>query len=305
MTTSVLGTGISAHNRKNDLSDFAAELEMVEALGVETIEIPLYDMDVVVGGRIRSAQLAALKCACEDRKVVYTVHGPLAINFLDEPYRLPRHFDVLRASLDVTAEIGAVHYVIHSGLIPVQQADGIEAAYARQREWLSKAGDLCRERGIVLCVENLFAGYQGRVHTASCARLAQELELIGHDHVMATLDFGHAYLREGFAGGDLLAEAAALAPYARHLHLHDNFGRQDDIWMFTDGERVAYGHGDLHMPVGWGDIPWASLMERCSFPPGVVFNIELKPRYWHAAQECVGATKALAAKAKVAMQKAA
>jgi hypothetical protein len=33
-------------------------------------------------------------------------------------------------------------------------------------------------------------------------------------------------------------------------------------------------------------------------PEGVLFNIELKERYWYAAQECVDATKALAARAR-------
>ncbi len=36
----VLGTGISAPYPKGDLSDFAAILDRVEALGVETIELP-------------------------------------------------------------------------------------------------------------------------------------------------------------------------------------------------------------------------------------------------------------------------
>src|SRR5205823_4054506 len=148
---------------------------------------------------------------CAGRKAVFTVHGPLAINFLSEPFRLPRHFDVLCASLEVAAEIGAVNYVAHSGLIPIQQVDGLEDAYARQREWLARGGDVARQHGLMLCVENLFAGYEGRAHTASCSRLAREIAAIGHDHVWATLDFGHAYLRERFAGGDLLTEAAALA----------------------------------------------------------------------------------------------
>lgn len=116
--------------------------------------------------------------------------------------------------------------------------------------------------------------------------------------MVATLDFSHSYLKLDFDGrrDAFLAEVKALAPFARHLHIHDSFGRQDDIWMFTDGERAAYGHGDLHLPVGWGDIPWDAIMEECRFPEGVLFNIELKHRYWYAAQETVDATKALAAK---------
>ena len=296
----VAGTGITAHKRQNDLSDFADELDMIEALGVEFIELSTFDMDVVVGGRIRRPQLAALKRACAGRSIGYSIHGPLAINFMDEPYRLQRHMDVLAASLDVAAELNAGHYVIHSGLAPVQQGDGIEAAYGRQREALARAGDLARGHDIVLCVETLFAGFDGKGHASSPRRLAVELAAIDHPNVMATIDFSHSWLMLGWDGrrSDFLDEIKALAPFARHLHVHDSFGRQDDIWMDTEGERLDYGHGDLHLPVGWGDIPWEMLMAECVFPRGVLFNIELNQRYWYAAQETVDATKALAERAR-------
>lgn len=297
----VKGTGISAYKRRNDLSDFADELDAIESLGVEAVELSTYDMDIVVGGRIRRPQLEALKRACAGRGVEYSVHGPLAINFMDEVFRLPRHMEVLQASLEVAAEVGAVNYVVHSGLVSTQQAGGIEDAYARQRDWLARAGDIARQLGLYLCVETLYGGFKGTVHAASPSRLAKEIEAIAHPNVSATLDFSHSFLKLDFDGRReaFVEEVTALAPFARHLHVHDSFGRQDDIWMYCDGERTAYGHGDLHLPVGWGDIPWDVLMEECRFPEGVLFNIELEPRYWYAAQECVDATKALAAKAKV------
>jgi sugar phosphate isomerase/epimerase len=296
----VAGTGISAHKRANDLSDFGAELDMIAALGVEFVELPTYDMDLVVGCRIQRPQLTRLRAACAGREVGFSVHGPLAINFMDEAWRLPRHIEVLKASLEVAAEIGAEHYVIHSGLVPTQQASGIEAAYERQREWLSRGGDIAREHGLMLCVETLFAGFKGEGHSSSPSRLAAELTAIDHPSVLATLDFSHSYLKLDFDGrrDDFVEEVKTLAPFARHLHVHDSFGRQDDIWMFTEGERAAYGHGDLHLPVGWGDIPWDELMRECQFPEGVLFNIELKDRYWYVAQECIDATKALAAAAR-------
>jgi sugar phosphate isomerase/epimerase len=302
LTNGVAGTGISAHKRANDLSDFGAELDMVETLGVEAVELPTYDMDLVVGGRIRKPQLERLKAACAGRGVAYSVHGPLAINFMDEAWRLPRHMEVLEASLEIAAEVGAEHYVIHSGLAPLQQGAGIEAAYERQREWLSKSGDIARDYGLILCVETLFAGYKGEGHASSPRRLAAELAAINHPNVLATLDFSHAYIKLDFDGrrDDFVEEVKALAPFSRHLHIHDSFGRQDDIWMFTEGERLAYGHGDLHLPVGWGDIPWQQLMAECEFPEGVLFNIELNQRYWYEAQPCVDATKALAAAARTA-----
>jgi sugar phosphate isomerase/epimerase len=305
MIQHVLGTGISAKPGKSDLSEFTGNLDRAQAFGVDAIELPIFDLDLVVGGRIRRDQLAALKAICAGRGVTYTVHGPLAINFFDAAFRNQRHFEVLQASLEIAAELGAVHYVVHSGLIGVTQNDGIEEAYARQREWLARAGDVARQNNVMLCVENLFGGYEGKVHTATPARLARELAAVGHSHVMATLDFSHAYLNLSFTGGDLVNECAALAPLAKHLHVHDSFGRQDDIWMFTLGERIAYGHGDLHLPVGWGDIPWEALMEACVFPQGVLFNIELNERHWHVGQACVDATRALSRKARTSIAAAA
>ena len=41
-------------------------------------------------------------------------------------------------------------------------------------------------------------------------------------------------------------------------------------------------------------------MAECTFPEGVLFNIELKQRYWYAAQETVDATRAMAASARIA-----
>ena len=307
LANGALGTGISAHKRANDLSDFDEELDMIEALGVEAIELPTYDMDIVVGGRIRKPQLDALRRSCAGRDVIYSVHGPLAINFMDEAWRLPRHFEVLKASLEVAAEVGAEHYVIQSGLVAQQQGDGVEAACLRQREWLATAGDVARDNGLILCVETLFAGYEGKGISLSASRLARELAAINHPAVLATLDFSHALLKLDYDGrrDDFLAEIKAIAPWSKHLHVHDSFGRQDDIWMFTDGERVAYGHGDLHLPVGWGNIPWTTIVEECEFPEGVLFNIELKERYWYAAQETVDATKHLAETARTTPRAAA
>ncbi|HET7717467.1 MAG TPA: sugar phosphate isomerase/epimerase [Bauldia sp.] len=292
--TGVIGTGLSALDERRD---YDAHLDELAALGCETVELPLYAMDVVVGGRIRQAALRPIRAACAGRPFRYTVHGPLAINFFDEPFRLPRHFEVLKASMEASAELDAIHYVIHAGMMPMKQVPGIESAYGHQREWLAKAGDLAEALGMFVCVENLFRGHDGRIYTPTPSRLAAELAAIGHPRVVATLDFGHANLQRAYTGDDLIAEVSALAPHAKHLHIHDNFGLADDIWTFGVGEKLAFGHGDLHLPVGWGNLPWEAIIDACAFPDDVVFNIELEGRYWQAAAETVVTTKQLAAKA--------
>lgn len=294
----VRGYGISAPHPKSDLSDLPAILDRVEALGVETIELPTFDMDLIVGGRIQKGHLALLKQACAGRNVAYTVHGPLAINFFDDPARLPRHFEVMKASLEIAAEVGGVHYIVHSGIMPVKPAEVVEAAYGRQRDWLAKIGDVAKDLNLLVCVETMFGGHQGNMHASLPSRLAEELSAIGHANVWATLDFSHSFIRMGYFGGDFLAEVEALAPFAKHLHIHDSFGRADVIETHSPSEKLAFGHGDLHLPVGWGEIPWEDLMARCIFPDGAVFNIELNQRYWYAVEECVAATRDLALKAR-------
>jgi sugar phosphate isomerase/epimerase len=294
----VRGFGISAPHPKSDLSDLPAILDRVEALGVETIELPIFDMDLIAGGRIQQSHLRLLKQACAGRRVTYTAHGPLAINFFDDVARLPRHFEVMKASLEIAAEVGAVHYVVHSGKMPMAPAEIVEGAYARQRDWLGRAGDVARQHGLLVCVETMFGGHHGNVHASMPSRLAEELQAIAHSHVWATLDFSHSFLRMGYFGGNFAAEIAALAPFAKHLHIHDSFGRADAIETWSPSEKLAFGHGDLHLPVGWGDIPWEALMADCVFPDGVIFNIELTARYWYAVEACVAATKALAQTAR-------
>lgn len=294
----VYGTGLSAPRCRSDLSDLGHILDEVEALGVETIELPNFDMDLVVAGRIRGSHLDRLKDACRGRQVAYTVHGPLAINFFDDPARLSRHFEVMKASMEVASEVGAIHYIVHSGIMAVQPLEVVEGAYARQREWLARAGDVAQDLGLLVCVETMFGGHEGRIHASTPSRLAAELDAIAHPNVWATLDFSHSYLRLGYFGGNFVDEVRALSPRAKHLHLHDSFGRADNLPTYSLSEKLAFGHGDLHLPVGWGDIPWSTLMTQCIFPPGVVFNIELNPRYWYAVQESLAATRALAARAR-------
>jgi sugar phosphate isomerase/epimerase len=291
--------GISAHAPKPDLSNLAANIAECVALGVDTVELPTYDFDIVVGGRIRRDQLAAAKAACAGHGVAYSAHGPLSINLMDDAYRLPRHVEVLLASLDVAAELGCVNYVMHGGIVPATQAAGVEDAYQRQRDHLARAGDEAQRRGLIICVETLFAGYHGSSLTATPARLARELAAINHPAIRSTIDFSHGAINLDYHGGDLATECAPLAPFAKHLHIHDSFGRQDDIWMYSAGERLAYGHGDLHLPVGWGNTPWNAILDACIFPAGVIFNIELNQRYWHLAQDCVAATRIMANRAKL------
>ncbi|OYY63381.1 MAG: xylose isomerase, partial [Rhizobiales bacterium 24-66-13] len=165
-------------------------------------------------------------------------------------------------------------------------------AYSRQREALAQAGDRAGEANVTLCVENVFR-FEAMRETAVPSRLAEEIDAIGHPFVRATLDVSHAFLRCTDAGLDLLTEVAILAPFARHVHVHDSYGRPLESWTIDEAERLALGEGDLHLPVGWGAIPWDELAARCTFDAGAIVNLELHRRYWSELPAQIDTVRAL------------
>jgi len=144
-----------------DADGIGPELDRIEGLHVDTVEIPTFMLDLVAGGRVIPGKLAAAKHALADRPFGYTAHGPIGINFFDERWRTPLHFDVLAASIEVAAEIGAEHYVMHTGILPRSAANRAEldSAFDHQRHYLERAAQLAADVSLIIVVENVFADH--------------------------------------------------------------------------------------------------------------------------------------------------
>jgi sugar phosphate isomerase/epimerase len=297
MGNKVLGVGYSLANDDDyAFRTLGARLGEAEALDVDFVELPLHSMDLIAGGRVLAGPLKTVKGILGGRPLRYTAHGPMAINLMDPPARLARHQDVLKASLDVAAELGAVHYVLHGGIVDAGPGVAEEDLYAQQRDILSVFGGEAAQRGLIIAVENLFTGADRR--TALPSRLAREIAAIAHPHIWACLDFSHGAINSALHGAEFIDEAAALAPFAKHLHVHDSFGRPAAFLTPRRAERLAYGEGDLHLPLGLGNLPWDALMERLDFPGGVVFNVELAKPYWADLEDVMRKARGLAARAR-------
>jgi sugar phosphate isomerase/epimerase len=274
----------------SEFEQLRRELDQAAALGMEFSEIPIFLFDVIAGGRVLPAQVRRLKEAMAGRGLGYTAHGPLAFNLMAPRELLNRHIAVAKASIEVAAEIGAVHIVLHSGNMPGQDEAAIEEAYAVQRDAYASLGEAAAAHSIVIAVENtppLAAGW----HTGLPSRVAREIEAIGHPNVRGCLDFSHAAVTSTAQGVDFIAEAKALARVARHLHVHDSFGDPAELRTYSRSERVAFGLGDLHLPIGWGSLPWGELMTECEFEPDVIFNLELPAPYRPARPDSVRAMR--------------
>ncbi|GGF64877.1 hypothetical protein GCM10007301_25820 [Azorhizobium oxalatiphilum] len=274
----VLGVGYSIRATSPDFDDLGAKLDEAERLGVDFVELPTFAWTLVVAGRILPERLKKLVEVTRDRPFGYTVHGPLAINLMEVPGKLPRHEALLAASIEVAGALGAENYVMHAGVVR-EQEDDIEVAYSRQREALLRAGDLAAKHKLTVCVENVFR-FEKMRETPLPSRLAAELDAIDHDHIRATMDVSHAYQHCSPLRIPLLPELVALAPFAKHVHVHDSFGLPLESWSIDEGERVGLGEGDLHLPLGWGDLPWSEIAAACTLAPRAVVNLELHRRYW-------------------------
>lgn len=69
-----------------------------------------------------------------------------------------------------------------------------------------------------------------------------------------------------------------MAPVTGHLHVHDSFGRPlGSHRTYLPQEDAALGLGDLHIPLGWGDIDWDVIFSELIFLPGAVLIMEIRP----------------------------
>jgi sugar phosphate isomerase/epimerase len=291
----VRGAGFSTWvSGDGDFDQLRAEIGKAAALGMEFTEIPIFMLDVIAGGRIIPAQLRRLKDAAAGQGIGYTAHGPIAADLMAPADLLPRHMAVVKATIEVAAEIGAVHLVLHSGQVPEQGADAEEAAYAQQRECLAALGDFAASHSLILALENVMPWGGGR-RTALPSRVAREIEATGHPNVRACLDVSHAAILSKLEGVDFFAEAKAIARVARHVHVHDSFGDPYEMRTFARSERVAFGLHDLHLPLGWGNLPWPELMATLDFEPDTIFNLELPAPYRGALGESIEALRGMIA----------
>ena len=285
----IAGFGFCTDEVRPDLSDLDAQLARIEATGASHCELSLYELDLVVG-RVLPERRRLLERICARRALKYTVHGVLAVNFMDEVH-LDAHKAVCRAMLELCDAVGASVMAHHPGRLPATHAAHLERLHGIERDALREMGDVAAGYGVKIAVENLFVE-NARDYTPDPVRLAKEIAAIDHPHVCGLLDFSHAYIMAQFRGTDYLETLQAFAPAVNHLHVHDLLGRPTSIGGFYRfAERIAFGMGDLHMPLGWGDIPWDAILPGLPLRPGTVMIVELQERYWAELEQCAATAR--------------
>src|SRR3954454_21134294 len=109
--------GLAAREGQSDLSMLVQSLDEVADLGLDIVELPAFAFDLAIGGRLLQGRVRELEAACRGRPYGFTVHGPLATNFMAAKHFLPRHLEVTKAFVEICARIGAPHLVVHAGML--------------------------------------------------------------------------------------------------------------------------------------------------------------------------------------------
>ncbi|MGE4528096.1 MAG: sugar phosphate isomerase/epimerase family protein, partial [Rhodospirillaceae bacterium] len=129
------------------------------------------------------------------------------------------------------------------------------------------------------------------------ARIAAMVREIGHPALTCCLDVSHAAIAAATRGSDLASDIRAMAPDIGHLHLHDSFGLPPELFTWIPEENDSFGQGDLHLPLGWGNLDFAALLTGLAVRPDPILTLEIMPRHQRpdTLADCLARARQIAA----------
>ena len=242
--------GISFGKRVS-IEELPGALKLAAKYNIDCIELTPELGPVLIGGSLNLKVLKTIKSILSDFPFGYTVHCPGMQNMRDLN-NLEMQHDIFRSGLDFTKEIGGMVYVAHFS--QKSEDERVEKVF---EEGMAKMADYAGKVGVVIGVENI-----------EIERVEPVLSLIGrieHRYLQMTFDFAHSFLASKYYGYDFMESVKQAKPYIKHVHIHDNVGLYDPDRLVNKQrslkERLTVGRGDLHLPVGWGLIPYREVFD--------------------------------------------
>lgn len=283
MTACITSVGFNAASTDGEFASYELEMRNLAEIGAEVVEMCVTSLDLIANGRIMPERMARLEKVARDYKFKYTVHGLVSSDFMD-PDTLDRQLKVAKAVVEICDRIDARVLVQHSGRVRADTPLNRAGADQREADAFYELAEFAKPYGVRIAVENCFLTSQGEYRRLP-SEIAGMLREINHPNLVGTLDFGHAYIDCTHRGLDFMTELRAMAPVTGHLHVHDSYGNMRGATPFyypQDG--VALGLGDLHLPLGWGDINWEEIFSELTFLPDTALMMEVSNRRFGAEQ---------------------
>ena len=292
--SNIIATGFNAASTNGEMQSLETDLRALADIGVDTVELGVTTLDLIAGGRIIKDRAERLVALAKQFNFRYTVHGLVSSNFMD-PATCRYQIDAAKALVEICDRIDARILVQHGGCLRAEQIFDRAAADLREREALLELAEFAKPYGVRIALENIFTTEPGQ-YRQTPAEVAETVKAVNHANVVALIDFSHAYIESTYRGLNFREQIAAMAPVAGHLHLHDSFGRPQGFYKgYHLQENTAMGIGDLHMPLGWGDIDWEDIFSELDFLPGTVAMMEIGARYRAEQPECLERARKLMA----------
>ena len=299
MADIISGMGSSVPGVGGSVEGLVRGLARIKAAGATHAELSTAALHVTIGGRDNRPRMTQVAEACAASGLRFTLHAPIAVNFMDETHGT-LHLDVLASSIRFAGMVGASVVVIHPGRVsPQADVAARGRLLAVERDLVRRAADIAGALGLRLGLENLnpnrdmMAGLQTSYALDPMA-LAAQIAAIDHPAVCGVLDFAHGWLAAGKLGFDYFPAVRSFAPFVGHLHVTDNCGAPITAPFTADADHVAFGMGDLHLPIGWGTVPYATLLDDLPIRAGSVANLELSGAFDSELEASIAKTAEIA-----------
>lgn len=230
--------------------DLAGELAFLRDLGYDAVEIAPDTFNLLLCGRLQHALVRDVVPVLERHPFRYSVHSPAALDLRDvRDHDL--QMQMAEAVLEFCRLINAGILVLH---FEQQSPDpAVEGAFLDATKRLA---DRAADQPLRIGIEN--------IEVERFAPVLEFIRKVDRPNVGLTFDVGHAFLAARQFGFDYLEAVRVARSLLIHLHVTDNFGRYDPLRLenFTlyrtqrPRDTLPVGRGDIHLPVGWGAIPY-------------------------------------------------
>jgi sugar phosphate isomerase/epimerase len=275
------------------------ELDYYHKIGFNHIELSPHGVGVIFNGRLVPERMGELYGILSMFPFRYTVHSPNTMNLMNL-HELEMERNLFLASIEFTRSVKADNLIYHCGRY-ISEEDFLNPHHINptpseknhmwetEKRLLQEMATAAKHNGVSICLENA-PPYLNRSPYCYAERLDQLKKMVvevDRENVGICLDAGHAYLASRFYSFDYLAAVASVAPYVKHIHLHDNYGRASTFYEKKQLEMTAVGRGDMHMPIGWGEVPVTGTLSILKHYQGVI-TLVMQPRYRPYYKETLG-----------------
>ncbi|MCS7175296.1 sugar phosphate isomerase/epimerase family protein [Pseudothermotoga sp.] len=246
----IKGVGINIDTRRlaGSIINLETEFRKFKQLGFDYAEVPPAGLDLIFNGKFFKERFLRYKHLFESSGMKFTVHGPDPV---DLSKNREEDFLILSATIDFASSIGADSVVYHCGW-----SGKDDDKKHREIENLKRLSSKLEEKKVCLVVEN------------TTQTVEQTLEIVyhvNHPKIKLLIDVGHLFLRVRGDEEELIKQFTLGLPYTFEIHVHDNFGKVESDFERNIADQMhfayLYGVGDLHLPIGLGQIPFEQILK--------------------------------------------